>query len=664
MCAPNCAMRRGARERPGPPVGSGSAAPAAPGTGFFPVLESRGSLGATTPFQGRPLNRIGGPRAPRDGPPTRFGGIALLLTVLCAALLLSSLPPLSHATPSIADLSSTSSASAGARVTLEAYNSGQVSYLAGIAHLLKAGDTIDLGRSLANNTPDIATLNAWAQQLSPHLPAGVTLTARVESLPNVRIAASSLSPLFGGIMIDYEPSLTFFPSWTWNFTAALAYYASATAICHQYHRLAYAYPSGRALLEGDLQKDHWSYGAIAKVVDFVDIEAQSDASPVKWPAAISKLTAQFAAASVPIDRLTAQISLGSGGNGVSERNAIEDGWFAANSTVGSIYIWWSMTTEPWVVPIVSTLENLTVRGGAVTVESVSFTESGLPAGTAWWVNLTHGPSFESTTTNVSFTEPNGSYAYTVASADIALGPRPASGEFSVAGSAVTVPVTFDGSIFPVTFTESGLVGSLPWSVTVAGQPAVVSSGPTLSLSEPNGTYNFSVGSINLSYSASPASGRFTIDGSGIALGVTFALDLYPIRFVENGLSAGTSFRVTLVGNILASSNGTIEWHEPNGSYLYTVATVPGFSLVSSSTGQVVVVGHSVTVDLTFVAATPGTSPTVGSSAGPTAPVGELLLVTTAIGAAVGIASWRISSRGRRVAPGEPSAPRTDLGRDP
>ncbi len=664
MPSPIGTMRGGTQESPEPSDGSGSGATVAPRSAVPAARGSRASYRASAPFRGRPLNRIGGTRAPKDGPPTRFGGIALLLTVLCAALLLSSVLPISHATSSITNFSSTSSAPTGARITLEAYNSGQVSYLAAIEHLLRAGDTIDLGRSLPNNTPDIATLDAWAQQLGPHLPAGVTLTARVESVPNVRIAASSLSPLFGGIMVDYEPSPTFFPSWTWNFTAALAYYTAATAICHQYHRLAYAYPSGRALLEGDLQKDHWSYGAIAKVVDFVDIEAQSDASLSKWPTAISKLAAQFAAASVPIGRLTVQISLGSGGNGVSPSVAISDGRYAANSSVGSIYLWWSMTTESWVVPIVLTLENLTVRGGAVAESPVTFTESGLPAGTRWWVNLTRGPSYESTTTNISFTEPNGSYPYTVASADLALGPQPASGELSVSGSPVTVPVTFGGSSFPVTFTERGLEGPLPWSVTVTGQPAVVSSAPTLSLSEPNGTYNFSVRSLNLSYSVSPASGRFTIDGSGIAVAVAFTLDLYPVVFVESGLPAGTPFRVTIVGNILASSNGSIEWHEPNGSYLYTVGSVPGYSIVSGATGEVVVLGHSVTIDLAFVATPAGTTPTVGSAAGPAAPVGELLLVAIAIGGGAGVASWRVGRRGRRAAIEQPTAPPTDLGPRP
>ncbi len=484
MSSPNDPMRAGTQEGSEPPGGSVSGVPVASGTAFVPVPASRVPPRVTPQFRGRPPNRIGGKRAPKDGPPTRFGGTAFLLTVLCAALLFSSLPVISHATMSSPNPSSMGSAPSGLGIAQEANSTGQLPYLAGIAHRLTAGNTTDPSRGLANNASDRETLNAGMQPPGPHLPAG-----------------------------------------------------------------------------------------------------------------------------------------------------------AMPTLVG---------------------ESLTVPDRAIVESPVTFTESGLPAGTPWWVNLTFGPSFESTTANLSFVEPNGSYPYTVASGDLALGPQPASGELSVAGSAVTVLVTFGGSSFPVTFTESGLAGQLPWAVTVTGQPSVVSAAPTLSLSEPNGTYSFSVRSIgNLSYSANPASGRFTIDGSGIALAVTFAPDLYPVRFVESGLPAGTPLAVTLQGSLLVSSNGSLEWHEPNGSFLYTVGTVPGYSLVSSPTGPLAVNGQAVTVELTFVPAATGIYPFVGSSGGPGTPVGELLLLATALGGAVGIASWRIGNLRHSAASEAQSGPSVD-----
>jgi YVTN family beta-propeller protein len=79
-----------------------------------------------------------------------------------------------------------------------------------------------------------------------------------------------------------------------------------------------------------------------------------------------------------------------------------------------------------------------------TVESrmyeVTFKESHLPRETEWWVNLTDGQSFHSSKSSISFTEPNGTYSYTTASADKRY--RGLSGEFSVNGSKLTKKVKF------------------------------------------------------------------------------------------------------------------------------------------------------------------------------------------------------------------------------
>ena len=74
------------------------------------------------------------------------------------------------------------------------------------------------------------------------------------------------------------------------------------------------------------------------------------------------------------------------------------------------------------------------------VYKVTFSESGLPAGTRWWVNLTNGQSFNSSKTSVSFNESNGSYDYSLGSANEAY--KSASGNFAVDGAKVTEKVKF------------------------------------------------------------------------------------------------------------------------------------------------------------------------------------------------------------------------------
>lgn len=82
---------------------------------------------------------------------------------------------------------------------------------------------------------------------------------------------------------------------------------------------------------------------------------------------------------------------------------------------------------------------LTVAGASVSrtirfagaTSSVKFTESGLPSGTSWWVNLTNGQRFETTTGTASFKEANGTYHYDIATAD--KGYRAGGGAFTVTG---------------------------------------------------------------------------------------------------------------------------------------------------------------------------------------------------------------------------------------
>ena len=85
-------------------------------------------------------------------------------------------------------------------------------------------------------------------------------------------------------------------------------------------------------------------------------------------------------------------------------------------------------------------ESITFSLVNLTTYRVTFTESGLPSGTAWSVTL-GGVTHAGSGTTITFTEPNGTYDY-------AVGPltgyasSPPSGSVSVAGTSQTVSVTF------------------------------------------------------------------------------------------------------------------------------------------------------------------------------------------------------------------------------
>ncbi len=239
----------------------------------------------------------------------------------------------------------------------------------------------------------------------------------------------------------------------------------------------------------------------------------------------------------------------------------------------------------------------TVATGAATGGfSVSFDETGLVLGTNWSVTL-NGSTNSSSGSVVTFTEPNGSYAYAVGSV-AGFTAVPSGGNVTVAGTAVVVNVTFRPT-YEVTFLETGLAAGTNWSVTVNGT-SIASNGTYANFTEPNGTYAFTVGTPS-GYSASPASGTVTVSGAPVNQSVTFGpltASTFVVTFGESGLPAGTNWSVDLNGTTTPTSGATVAFSLPNGTYPFTVVPPPGYGATPSS-GTVTVAGASVNETITF-----------------------------------------------------------------
>ena len=220
---------------------------------------------------------------------------------------------------------------------------------------------------------------------------------------------------------------------------------------------------------------------------------------------------------------------------------------------------------------------------------VSFSETGLPTATVWFVNLTNGQSFSSASSSITFSEPNGSYTYTIATVNKEY--TAPGGSFSVAGGPVSRTVTFTTVNFPVTFTESGLPPGTLWTVVLNNGQAFSSTTPTLSFSEPNGSYTYRVSTANSSYHPSPSSGTLTIAGAPVSVSVTFSLVTFSITFTESGLPTGHNWSVTIGAATVGSVTTTIVFFEPNGTYTYQVGVLSGWR-ANSYSGSVTVRGGS------------------------------------------------------------------------
>jgi YVTN family beta-propeller protein len=255
--------------------------------------------------------------------------------------------------------------------------------------------------------------------------------------------------------------------------------------------------------------------------------------------------------------------------------------------------------------------NVTVNGSSVrqpiaftvVTYGVTFAESGLPAGTSWTVSL-NGTPLTTSTSLVAFTEPNGSYSFTVTPvASYAASPR--SGTVTVAGGPVTQPITFTSTRtgpYPVTFSETGLLSGRTWSVLMNGSSQSSTTSPIVFM-EPNGTYSFTLGLVP-GYTAAPSSGNVTVAGSPVSQPIAFAVTTYTVTFAETGLASGTSWTVTLGGAQHNSTTSSVTFTEPNGTYAFVVGPVASYS-ASPRSGMVGVSAAPFNQPISFVSTVTG-----------------------------------------------------------
>ena len=155
--------------------------------------------------------------------------------------------------------------------------------------------------------------------------------------------------------------------------------------------------------------------------------------------------------------------------------------------------------------------------------------------------------------------------------------------------------------YTVTFTESGLPSGTSWSVTLGGSTKT-STTATITFSEPNGGYSFTVGTIT-GYSSSPSSGSITVNGANVNQAITFTAIPYSVTFTESGLPSGTSWSATFNGNTQSSTTTTITFSNIiHGTYSYSIGAVSGYT-ASPSSGSITVSGANVNQAITFSSST-------------------------------------------------------------
>ncbi len=222
--------------------------------------------------------------------------------------------------------------------------------------------------------------------------------------------------------------------------------------------------------------------------------------------------------------------------------------YTASPSTGTVSVSGAAVTEP-----------ITFSPKTVPTYAVTFTESGLPPSTSWSVTLA-GTTMSSAITTVVFTEPNGTYSFTV-SAVTGYTASPSSASVTVNGGPAARPITFTPvpvtSTYTVTFTEMGLPSGTSWSLTLAGTTES-SSSTSIVFTERNGSYAFTVGSVS-GYTSTPSAGSFAVTGLPVSQSIAFKPSPSPATFLGLPGTEGYAVLGAIVAAIVLAAAVALLW---------------------------------------------------------------------------------------------------------
>jgi hypothetical protein len=252
------------------------------------------------------------------------------------------------------------------------------------------------------------------------------------------------------------------------------------------------------------------------------------------------------------------------------------------------YVWTITPPDGWMVEDGPSTGHLVVTAGSETENTVefspgyevSFKESGLPAHTAWQVEV-NGDISSGTSNTIEATLTNGSATYVAT----VSGSGNASGDATVAGAPVTVAIQYRTT----TFNETGLPAATAWSVTTNG--ATTSSSTALvKFYLVAGTYSYVVNSVP-GYTVSYP-GEFTIKNGSVTVHLTFQPVANRVEFRAAGLPKGTDRTVVLGRGTKQTAGGSILLNA--GSLGHSFPASWSVCRATRASGAVTVAGLNVT----------------------------------------------------------------------
>jgi hypothetical protein len=237
---------------------------------------------------------------------------------------------------------------------------------------------------------------------------------------------------------------------------------------------------------------------------------------------------------------------------------------------------------------------------STTDHSVQFKESGLLTGTSWYVIL-NATEETSTSNNITFYVPNGSYTYALqtpvpGSPGTRYVGSPSSGTVTVSGSNVSENVSYSTQYYLTTAVSPNGTG------TVSTSSGWFSAGSSVTLTaKALSGYTFSSwsGSGTGSYTGTNNPLTLTVNGP-VSETANFVVKstIYTLSFTESGLPSGTSWTMTFNGATNSSTNSVMTFSAPNGTYSFGASNLTGYYTVNYS-GSILVKGNDVSIPIIY-----------------------------------------------------------------
>ncbi len=214
---------------------------------------------------------------------------------------------------------------------------------------------------------------------------------------------------------------------------------------------------------------------------------------------------------------------------------------------------------------VTLLPDSTTRITTLSSYWVNFTESGLPPGTYWAINVS-GTMEYSNGSAISLLLHNGTYMYNISTVP-GYSAISNSGELNVSGDAVSIEVEFHQIKYELHVIESGLPSGTLWYLNISQTESNFSKSNSIAFLLPNGTYQYNYSTPDTIYSG--GSGSFRVYGSNISITVDF------LKKGSIVVYTGVNSTISLDGENIPVSERNYSVYLAPGTY-YLVDYAPGY----------------------------------------------------------------------------------------